>query len=196
MRKKDTMRRHLETDMEGILEVVVGGMFSGKTEEIIRRGRRAVYAGQRVQVFKHSSDDRYDATRLASHSDNRMEAVALADVEQMRRVILPNTQVLVVDEGQFFKDPLIRLAIEQRKLGRRIIIAGLDMDFEGNPFHPMPTLMAIANLVDKKRAICTKCPNEASFSQRRKRSSAQVLVGETDAYEARCGLHWDPTKFE
>lgn len=183
--------------MFGVIEVVVGSMFSGKTEEVIRRGRRAVYAGQHVQFFKHDSDSRYHTTALASHSGVTMQAVAVQNVEQMLALILPDTQVVVIDEGQFFGDALVAFAMEQRdSCGRRLIIAGLDMDFEGKPFDPMPTLMAISTLCTKTRAICTKCGSEATYSQRIKASSERVVIGERDSYAARCRQHWNPAKFE
>ena len=171
---------------QGSLEVICGPMFSGKSEELIRRVTRALIARQRAQVFKPALDDRYEASAVASHSKARLEAVAAQGSSDIRRLMDPEAQVVAIDEAQFFDEGLVDLAESLADRGVRVILAGLDLDFAGRPFAIMPQLMARAEFVQKLSAICMVCGAAASRSQRLVRSGGQVLVGAAEAYEARC----------
>ena len=180
----------------GWIEVVCGSMFSGKTEELIRRVRRAQIARQKVQVFKHSLDARYADKEVASHNGMQWEAVPVQSTAQLRALIEPDTNVVAIDEGQFFDDDLLGLCEELAGRKVRVIVAGLDMDFRGEPFGPMPQLMAEAERVDKLQAICVSCGGPASRTQRliNGRPAAYddpvIMVGAEEVYEARCrGCH-------
>lgn len=180
----------------GWIEVVCGSMFCGKTEELIRRVRRAKIARQQIQVFKHSLDARYAEREVASHNGMQLEAHPVENTAQLRSQIEPDTTVVAVDEGQFFDDRLAALCEELAGRGVRVIVAGLDMDFRGEPFGPMPKLMACAERVDKLQAICVKCGGPASHTQRLidDRPAAYddpiIMVGANEVYEARCrGCH-------
>ncbi len=175
----------------GWIEVVAGPMFSGKSEELIRRVTRAMIARQRVQVFKPAIDDRYDAVAIASHAGRTLHAEALRDVATVRARIEPATQVVAVDEAQFFDAALVPLVQELAEGGRRVIVAGLDMDFRGEPFGPMPALLAEAEVVEKLSAIC-RCGKAATRTQRLIAGSPAheddpvILVGAAESYEPRC----------
>lgn len=170
----------------GSLEVICGPMFSGKSEELIRRVTRALIARQKAQVFKPALDDRYEASAIASHSRTRLDAVAVQGSADIRRLLEPDTQVVAVDEAQFLDEGLIPLVESLADGGARVILAGLDQDFAGRPFGIMPALLARAEFVQKLHAICMVCGAAASRSQRLIRSGGQVLVGAAEAYEARC----------
>jgi thymidine kinase len=170
----------------GWIEVICGSMFSGKTEELIRRLRRAVYARQRVQVFKPRVDDRYDAEMVVSHDAGRMAGVAVEHARDILRLVEPGTTVVGIDEAQFFDDELVTVATQLADAGRRVVIAGLDQDYRGRPFEPMPQLLAIAEFVTKTLAICMVCGNPANRSQRLTASETRVVIGAADTYEARC----------
>lgn len=180
----------------GWIEVICGSMFSGKTEELIRRVRRAQIARQKVQVFKHSLDARYAQREVTSHNGLQWEAVPVESTEQLRSLIEPDTTVVAIDEGQFFNEGLVDLCEDLANRGVRVIVAGLDMDFRGEPFGPMPQLMARAERVDKLQAICVVCGGPASRTQRliNGRPAAYddpvIMVGADEVYEARCrGCH-------
>ncbi|MFN3197997.1 MAG: thymidine kinase [Bradymonadia bacterium] len=175
--------------LPGWIEVVCGSMFSGKTEELIRRLRRAVYAHQKVQVFKPRVDTRYDDTAVVSHNDARVEAEPVDHANAIPGLVRPDTSVVGVDEAQFFDESLVAVVNQLADKGLRVICAGLDMDYLGQPFEPMPQLMAIAEYVTKTRAICTVCGQPASRSQRLTASESQVELGAHDSYEARCRHH-------
>lgn len=164
-------------------------MFSGKTEELIRRLRRAVYAHQQVQVFKPQVDTRYDDAAVVSHNDARVEAQPVDKASTIPGLIAQGTSVVAIDEAQFFGDDLVDVVNLLADRGMRVICAGLDMDYLGQPFHPMPQLMAIAEYVTKTRAICTVCGQPASRSQRLGASESQVELGAHESYEARCRHH-------
>ncbi len=170
----------------GSLEVICGPMFSGKSEELIRRVRRAVIARQRVQVFKPALDDRYDLNAVASHSQARLEATPVRDSGELRARLDPEAEVVAVDEAQFLDEGLVGLVEALADEGKRVILAGLDQDSAGEPFGIMPALLARAEHVLKLHAICVRCGAEASRSQRLVRTGGQVLVGAAEAYEARC----------
>jgi thymidine kinase len=171
-------------------------MFCGKTEELIRRVRRAQIARQKVQVFKHSLDARYAEREVASHNGMQLEATPVESTSQLQAMIEPDTTVVAVDEGQFFDDGLEPLCERLAHGGVRVIVAGLDMDFRGEPFGPMPQLMARAERVDKLQAICVVCGGPASHTQRLidGRPAAYddpvIMVGANEVYQARCrGCH-------
>jgi thymidine kinase len=170
----------------GWIEVICGSMFSGKTEELIRRLRRATYARQRVQVFKPRTDDRFDAEAVVSHSEQRMEGIAVDDARDILRLVAEETTVVGIDEAQFFDEELVAVANDLADQGRRVIIAGLDQDYRGRPFEPMPQLLAVAEFVTKTLAICMVCGNPANRSQRLTASESRVVIGAAEAYEARC----------
>ncbi len=176
----------------GSIEVVCGSMFSGKTEELIRRVRRAQIARQRVQVFKHALDDRYAMQSITSHNGARIEAVPVGGSVEIRRLVAPTTEVVAVDEAQFLDDGIAAVASELAQRGVRVILAGLDTNFRGEPFGPMPVLLALAEEVAKLQAICVRCGAPASRTQRlvdgrpAHYSDPIVLIGAQEAYEARC----------
>jgi thymidine kinase len=180
----------------GWIEVICGSMFCGKTEELIRRVRRAQIARQKVQVFKPAIDTRYAEREVTSHNGLQVEAVPVENTAQARDLIMPDTTVVALDEVQFFDDDVVALCEELASQNKRVIIAGLDMDFRGEPFGPMPTLMARAERVDKLQAICVMCGEPASRTQRlidgqpAAYDDPVILVGTSEVYEARCrGCH-------
>jgi thymidine kinase len=177
----------------GWIEVVTGSMFSGKSEELIRRLRRAQIARQKVQVFKPVVDDRYGDDHIVSHSDMRLPSTNVRNSEELLRLVDDDTEVVGIDEGQFFDLNLPRICNELANRGRRVIVAGLDQDYLGRPFEPMPQLLAIAEYITKTLAICVVCGNPANHTQRLVASSDRVLVGASGVYEARCRHCFDPT---
>lgn len=177
---------HLRTPWGGWIEVITGSMFSGKSEELIRRLRRAIIARQRVQVFKPKLDDRFAASQVVSHSRWRLEAERVARAAEVLDRLDARTEVVGIDEAQFFDAELVRVCNHLADLGKRVIVAGLDMDFRGQPFGPMPELMAIAEEVEKMHAICARCGAPAAYTQRLIAAQEQVIVGAADMYEARC----------
>jgi thymidine kinase len=180
--------RNIRTRYLGRIEVIVGSMFSGKTEELIRRVKRAVLARQVVQAFKPRIDDRYDPTRIVSHGAIAIDAVAVASSASLLKRVSDATQVVAVDEAQFFDRGIVEVIDLLADSGRRVIVAGLDQDWRGRPFAPIPELMAIAEEVMKVRAVCAACGGDASRSQRLRPDidAATVLVGGADKYEPRC----------
>jgi thymidine kinase len=177
---------------KGSIEVICGSMFSGKSEELIRRVKRASIARQKVQVFKHSLDDRFHKMEIASHSGFTYVAFAVQDISQIEEMISHDAQVIGIDESQFFTKGLPELCQRLADQGKRVIVAGLDQDFLGRPFGDMPTLLSIAESVDKLQAICVKCGRPASRSQRlidgkpAPIDSPVIIVGASESYEARC----------
>ena len=170
----------------GSVEVITGSMFSGKTEELIRRLKRALFARQRVQAFKPRIDDRYDPTRIVSHQAVAVDAIAVATSQSLEERVAADTQVVAIDEAQFFDRGIVEVCERLANRGIRVIAAGLDQDYLGRPFPPMPDLMAIAEEVTKVHAVCTVCGGPASRSQRLSFEAATVLVGGAESYEARC----------
>jgi thymidine kinase len=168
----------------GWIEVVCGGMFSGKTEELIRRAKRAHIAGQNVMVVKPAIDKRYSDTEVVSHNETALPSV-LVDTADQIVLLTGNTDVVCIDEAQFFDARIVDVANSLANDGKRVIVAGLDMDFNGKPFGPMPFLLAIAEFVTKLHAICSESGAMANFSQRVVENQNTVLVGEYDAYEPR-----------
>lgn len=176
----------------GWIEVIVGCMFSGKTEELIKQMHRAEYARQACQVFKPKIDARYSPDHVASHNKALVKATPVESASEMLALIERRTQVVGIDEGQFFGDDLMDVASTLADSGKRVVIAGLDTDWRGRPFGPIPNLMAIAEVVHKQTAICVVCGEPANRTQRLVAASDDILVGSTEAYEARCRLHFDP----
>jgi len=169
----------------GWIEVIVGSMYSGKTEELIRRLRRAQIARQRVAIFKPTIDDRFGRDQLVSHSELRIPSRAVKTAKDVLRYA-HEAQVIGIDEGQFLGPDLVKVCERLARRGKRVIVAGLDQDYLGKPFEPMPQLLAIAEYITKTLAICVVCGNPANRSYRKKRRTARVVVGGADLYEARC----------
>lgn len=177
--------------LSGSLEVICGPMFSGKTEELIRRIRRAQIARLKVQVFKPTIDNRYHESAVVSHSSISHDSIAVKDAEEILTRLHDSTRVVAIDEAQFFSEKIVDVVRKLTRRGLRVVCAGLDLDFKGQPFGPMPVLLALADEVHKIHAICTVCGHPASKTYRKSKDSATVVVGETDIYEARCTAHWD-----
>jgi len=180
----------------GWIEVICGSMFSGKTEELIRRLRRAEIAKQKVQVFKPAIDTRYADREVTSHNGLQVEAIPVKNIAELRELIAADTTVVAIDEAQFFDDDIVQLCSTLANRGLRVIVAGLDMDFRGEPFGPVPALMARAEQVDKLQAICVTCGGPASRTQRlidgepAAYDDPVILVAASEVYEARCrGCH-------
>ena len=179
-------RRKVRTNGTGWIEVIAGSMFSGKSEELIRRLTRARIARQKVQVFKPGIDARYSVEEIASHSGQKHLSVPVATTAEMLAQVDADTQVVGIDEAQFFDMAIIDAVNHLAEQGKRVIIAGLDQDYTGKPFEPMPQLLSIAEFITKTHAICVKCGGTANYSQRTVESDALVEVGASDKYEARC----------
>ncbi|AEU34965.1 thymidine kinase [Granulicella mallensis] len=185
----------MQTQPPGVLEVITGPMFSGKSEELIRRLKRARIARQRVACYKPDIDLRYHRTAIASHSAQTHEATTVATVERLREALYPQlseVEVVGIDEVQFFDDGIIPLAVELIAMGKRVLMAGLDTTFEAEPFGPVPNLMAIADKVTKLSAVCMVCGASAIHTQRLGQSQELVVVGAAGLYEARCRAHFSP----
>lgn len=170
---------------KGQIEVICGSMFSGKTEELIRRLNRARIAKQKVEIFKPTLDKRYDENDVVSHNDNSIRSTPVNFADDIL-LLTGDCDVVGIDEVQFFDEQIVTVAQKLAGQGKRVILAGLDMDFEGNPFEPMPKLMAVAEYVTKVNAICMKCGDLAAFSFRLSDSKQKVVLGEKESYEARC----------
>jgi len=166
----------------GWIEVICGSMFSGKTEELIRRLKRAQFAKQKVEIFKPSIDTRYHEEMVISHDANEIRSTPVTSAA-MIRLLAQDCDVVGIDEGQFFDDEIIAVCNDLANSGIRVIVAGLDMDFKGNPFGPMPALMATAEYVTKVHAVCTRTGNLANYSFRKANNNNLVLLGETEEYE-------------
>ncbi|MSO29741.1 MAG: thymidine kinase [Acidobacteria bacterium] len=177
---------------QGWIEVIVGSMFSGKSEELIRRLRRAEIARQKVQIFKPSVDTRYDVHHIVSHSDMRIPSIAVKNARELLERVEKDTEVVGIDEGQFFDAELPAVCNTLADQGKRVIVAGLDKDYLAKPFEPMPQLLAIAEYITKTLAICMVCGNPANHTQRLVAVGDRVLVGAEGTYEARCRRCFDP----
>jgi thymidine kinase len=180
---------HPET---GWVEVITGSMFSGKSEELIRRVRRAQIARQKVQLFKPRVDSRYANDHIVSHSDMKMPSLVVGSAHEILERLEGTTEVVGIDEGQFFDAGLVDVVNKLADRGLRVIVAGLDQDYRGRPFDPMPQLLAIAEYVDKTLAICMRCGAPANRSQRLVADTHRVVVGGSDEYEARCRRCFQP----
>lgn len=179
----------------GYIEAIAGPMYSGKSEELIRRLKRAQIAKQKVLIFKPAVDDRYCAENIVSHNGSKLKAIRVHHSREMMEYIEKDTQVVGIDEVQFFDDGIIEVCKNLADGGVRVIVAGLDMDFRGEPFGPTPMLLTMAEFVDKLSAICMVCGEPAHRTQRlingqpAKYTDPVILVGATESYEARCRLH-------
>jgi thymidine kinase len=184
---------HRRGPQQGWIEVITGSMFSGKSEELIRRLRRAQIARQRVQIFKPRIDDRFGDRHITSHSEMRIASESVSTSAELLSHVRPDTEVVGIDEGQFYDADLPSVCSELARQGKRVIVAGLDQDYLGKPFEPMPHLLAIAEYITKTLAICMVCGGPANHTQRLVASAERVLVGAQGTYEARCRHCFDPT---
>ena len=169
----------------GWIEVIAGCMFSGKTEELIRRLRRAQIAKQTVKIFKPRIDTRYSESDIVSHNEQSLPSILISDINEVTE-FAKDAQVIGIDEAQFFSNDIVDICNKLANGGKRVIVAGLDQDYKGIPFEPMPQLLAIAEYITKTLAICVNCGNPADKTQRKTTSSERVVVGAADIYEARC----------
>ncbi len=176
----------------GWIEVVVGPMFSGKSEELIRRLRRAEFARQRVQIFKPVIDQRYAANGIVSHSGLEIASDLVKEAVEILVKVEPRTEVIGIDEGQFLGEGLVEVCTKLADMGKRVIVTGLDTDFMGRPFEPMPRLLAVAEEITKLLAICVRCGNPAVHTQRLVASEELIVVGAGGMYEARCRRCFEP----
>ena len=176
----------------GWIEVVCGSMFSGKSEELIRRLRRAQIARQKVQIFKPKFDSRFSDDEIVSHSEMRIQSRNVLSSNELLQLVDDNTEVVGIDEGQFFDADLPAVCNTLASRGKRVIVAGLDQDYLGKPFEPMPQLLAIAEYITKTLAICMVCGNPANHTQRLVASNDRLLLGSQGTYEARCRRCFDP----
>ncbi len=176
----------------GWVEVITGSMFSGKSEEMIRRLRRVQIARQRVQIFKPHIDSRYGSDHIVSHSEMRIEAELVRNATEILKKVDHRTEVVGIDEGQFFDPKLVDVCNQLADLGKRVIVAGLDQDYLGKPFEPMPQLLAVAEYITKTLAICVRCGSPANHTQRLVSSTDRVVVGGSETYEARCRRCFEP----
>ena len=170
----------------GWIEVICGPMFSGKSEELIRRLRRARIARKRVQVFKPVLDDRYSEYEIGSHADSRIPEEVVSNAREILQLLDWRTEVVGIDEANFMGPELVEVAQQLADSGKKVLIAGLDTDYLGRPFHPMPELLAVAESITKTLAICMRCGNPAKHTQRLVESAELIVVGATGMYEARC----------
>jgi thymidine kinase len=174
----------------GWIEVICGSMFSGKTEELIRRLNRARIAKQKVEVFKPKVDTRYDEIDVVSHDEKKTKSIPVDNATEIL-FYADEFEVVGIDEAQFFDDELVNVCNKLAEQGKRVVVSGLDMDFKGNPFGPMPALMSIAEYVTKVHAVCIRCGNPANYSHRIVAGDKLVMLGETDAYEPLCRKCFD-----
>ncbi len=170
----------------GQIEVITGGMFSGKSEELVRRLRRALIARQKILVFKPSTDTRHEPVRLVTRDNRELDALSVPHAADIIDNLTDDIDVVGIDEAQFFDGALVEVVTELADRGVRVVIAGLDQDYLRRPFGPLPALLAIAEHVDKMHAVCVQCGDEAHYSQRIAGGDEQVEVGDTERYEARC----------
>ncbi len=173
------------SERQGCIEVITGCMFSGKTEELIRRLKRAIIAHQKVGIFKSAYDKRYSEVNIVSHNANAIDSIPVNEPKVIVS-LAANYDVIGIDEAQFFDDSLVRVCMLLADQGKRVIVAGLDLDYRGNPFGPMPALLASAEFVTKIHAICVQCGNLAHYSYRIVKNESQVVVGAEETYEPLC----------
>jgi len=179
----------------GWIEVICGSMFSGKTEELIRRMRRAIIARQKCELFKPEIDTRYSKTDIVSHDRQKISSHVIKNPQEILEYAL-EAQVVGIDEAQFFDESLIKVCQTLANMGKRVIVAGLDQDYRGVPFEPIPQLLAVAEYITKTHAICVICGNPANHTQRKTSQSDKVVIGASDTYEARCRNCFEPPKEE
>lgn len=181
---------HIQGEKRGWIEVICGSMFSGKTEELIRRMKRATIANLKTEILKPAVDNRYDEANVVSHDENTIVSVA---VQHSQNILLlaHDADVIGIDEAQFFDSGIVSVCDQLALGGKRVIVAGLDMDYLGRPFGPIPQLLAVADYITKLHAICVHCGNIASRSYRKTKQSGQVVIGELDIYEPRCRVCYE-----
>ncbi len=184
--------QRIKDTASGRIEVIAGGMFSGKSEELVRRLRRAVIARQRVQTFKPRVDDRHPPEVLVTRDNRQVAAVTVTSAGALEAALEEGVQVVGIDEAQFFDAPLVEVVMRLADRGVRVVVAGLDQDYLRRPFGPMPAILALAEHVDKMHAICVRCGGTAHYSQRIGGGDEQVQVGDTECYEARCRDCYEP----
>ncbi|MCB0279353.1 MAG: thymidine kinase [Calditrichaeota bacterium] len=182
-------------EKQGWIEVICGSMYSGKSEELIRRLKRAEIAKQRIAIFKPYIDERYEKEYIISHDQRKLKSQRIDKPYEMLS-LAKNADVIAIDEAQFMDNSLIDVVETLANAGKRVIVAGLDMDYRGEPFHPMPAIIAKAEEVTKVHAICVVCGNPANFSQRIAQNDDLIAIGSNDLYEARCRLHFIKPKHE
>lgn len=180
-------------ESRGRIEVITGGMFSGKSEELVRRLRRAAIARQKVQVFKPQTDVRSGPEALVTRDNRQLDAVTVASSAELLERLEEGVDVVGIDEAQFFDPGLVEAVNRMADRGLRVIVAGLDLDYRRRPFGPMPAILTVAEYVDKMHAVCMRCGEPAHYSQRIVRGDEQVLVGDTESYEARCRSCYEDT---
>ena len=176
----------------GSIEVICGSMFSGKSEELIRRLRRAMIARQKVQAFKPEIDDRFSPDDIVSHDDRRIECEKVKTCEDVLRLVRDDTKVVGIDEAQFLGDGLVAVCEKLAGEGRRVVVAGLDQDYRGRPFEPIPQLLALAESITKTMAVCMRCGAPANKTQRLIASDERIVVGAGETYEPRCRSCFEP----
>ena len=186
------MENSLLSVRHGYIEVINGCMYSGKTEELIRQIKRCEYAKQTYRVFKPKVDNRYSESEVTSHNQDSINAIVIEDIYEIYKHIQHDTQVVGIDEAQFFSNDIVEVARKLAHNGRRVIVAGLDTDWQGKPFGPMPELLATADVIRKQYAICMVCGESATRTQRVISNSDDILIGSFNMYEARCRKHFDP----
>jgi thymidine kinase len=177
------------TEKQGWIEVICGSMYSGKSEELIRRLKRALIAKQKISIFKPQIDVRFSEDHIVSHDKNKLEAIMINNPEDIL-LLAKDADVVGIDEAQFMGMNLINIVSKLANAGKRVIIAGLDMDYRGEPFHPMPELMAIAEDITKTHAICIICGNLAQYTQRLSEETSLIVLGASESYDARCRNHF------
>lgn len=181
---------HISGERRGWIEVICGSMFSGKTEELIRRMKRARIANLRTEIFKPAMDTRYDAVNVVSHDENVIHSHPVQHSQNIL-LLVQDVDVVGIDEAQFFDEGIVPVCQQLALNGLRVIVAGLDMDYKGRPFGAIPQLLAVADYITKLHAICVHCGNIASISYRKTTQSGQVVIGEMDIYEPRCRICYD-----
>jgi thymidine kinase len=191
----DTLSLHHVPSDTGWIEVICGCMFSGKTEELIRRLRRAQIARQKVAVFKPMVDTRYSTSHIVSHSDQSLNSILVKEAREIQENA-QDAQVIGIDEAQFFGNELVDVCESLANMGKRVIVAGLDQDYRGKPFGPIPSLLAVGEYITKTLAICAVCGNPADRTQRKTKSQDLIVIGAKDIYEARCRKCHQPPKDE
>ena len=181
------IEQNIKGEKRGFIEVICGSMFSGKTEELIRRLKRAKIANLKVEIYKPAIDTRYDQTKVVSHDANSVQSTP---VDHSSKILLlaENAEVVGIDEAQFFDEGIIEVCEALVMQGKRVIVAGLDMDYLGKPFGPMPQLLSVADFITKLHAICVKCGHLANISYRTSNEAGTVVLGETNNYEPRCRI--------
>lgn len=183
------------TSKSGRVDVICGCMFSGKTEELIKLTKRAQFANKKIQIFKPYLDNRYKVDFIVSHSNFKLPCEIVEESRDIKKLLHPDTDFIAIDEVQFFDQGVVELASELASAGKQVVCAGLDTDWQGRPFHPMPLLLASADVIHKQYAVCTKCGAAATRTQRTVPSDKNILVGSGEVYQARCRMHFAPFEY-